>query len=81
VDEEAGSISDWWSGTVQSVGTTVANAWANAYANQTNPPPAQYVPASNASAAGAKISQLAGNPMALVLLVLLGFGVYKLARG
>jgi len=80
VDETTDSLADWFSNTAQSVGTQVAQSWADAFSRKTNPTP--YVPpASKPAGSAINTAALMQNPLAWVLLLMLGFGVYKFAQG
>lgn len=84
MDETTGSLTDWFSSTVKSVGTQVANSWADAWSRRQEAlaPPAQspYTATANKTGAG-KAADLVKNPLAWLLLGLGLFAAVRLARG
>lgn len=77
------SLSDWFSSTIQSVGTQAANAWADAYTTKATDPGISQPSAPPATAPAPSalgLSGLTSNPLMLVFLVGIAFVGYKLLR-
>lgn len=81
MDTTSSDISNWFSSTVQNVGTTVANAWANAWAarqgHSANPPTSPPPPPPRTEFSSAALK----NPLAWIFLLGIAFVGYKLVRG